>query len=38
MNFNKLLLTHQDSPLLENAQKEVEKAATEAIKNLKHEL
>jgi hypothetical protein len=35
VNFDKLLLAHQDSPVLENAQKEVEKAAEEAIKNLK---
>ena len=34
VNFDKLLLAHQDSPLLENAQKEVEKAAAEAIRNL----
>jgi glyoxylase-like metal-dependent hydrolase (beta-lactamase superfamily II) len=37
LNFDKLLLAHQDSPVLENAQKEVEKAATEAIRNLKQE-
>jgi hypothetical protein len=37
VNFDKLLLAHQDSPVLENAQKEVEKAATEAIRNLKQE-
>jgi hypothetical protein len=30
------LLSHQDSPVLENGQKEVEKAAAEAIRNLKH--
>jgi glyoxylase-like metal-dependent hydrolase (beta-lactamase superfamily II) len=35
VNFDKLLLAHQDSPVLENAQKEVEKAAVEAIKSLK---
>jgi glyoxylase-like metal-dependent hydrolase (beta-lactamase superfamily II) len=35
VNFDKLLLAHQDSPVLENAQKEVEKAAAEAIRNLK---
>ena len=35
VNFDKLLLAHQDSPVLENAQKEVEKAVEEAIKNLK---
>jgi hypothetical protein len=35
INFDKLLLAHQDSPVLENAQKEVEKVAVEAIKNLK---
>ena len=35
VNFDKLLLAHQDSPILEDAQKEVEKAATEAIRNLK---
>ena len=35
--FDKLLLAHQDSPVLENAQKEVEKAAAEAIRNLKQE-
>jgi hypothetical protein len=33
----KLLLAHQDFPVLENAQKEVQKAAAEAIRNLKHE-
>jgi hypothetical protein len=32
-----LLLAHQDSPVLENAQKVVEKAAVETIRNLKHE-
>jgi glyoxylase-like metal-dependent hydrolase (beta-lactamase superfamily II) len=37
VNFDKLLLAHQDSPILEKAQKEVEKAATEAIRNLKQE-
>lgn len=37
VNFDKLLLAHQDSPVLENAQKEVEKAATEAIRNLKEQ-
>lgn len=37
VNFDKLLLAHQDSPLLENAQKEVEKTAAEAIMNLKQE-
>ena len=37
INFDKLLLAHQDSPVLENAQKEVEKAVAEAISNLKHE-
>jgi hypothetical protein len=31
-----LLLAHQDSPVLENAQI-VEKAAVETIRNLKHE-
>lgn len=35
VNFDKLLLAHQDSPVLENAQKEVEKTAEEAIMNLK---
>jgi glyoxylase-like metal-dependent hydrolase (beta-lactamase superfamily II) len=35
VNFDKLLLTHQDSAVLENAQKEVKKTAEEAIKNLK---
>ena len=35
VNFDKLLLAHQDSPVLENAQKEVEKAAAEAIMDLK---
>jgi glyoxylase-like metal-dependent hydrolase (beta-lactamase superfamily II) len=37
VNFDKLLLAHQDSPVLENGQKEVEKAAAEAIRNLKHQ-
>lgn len=37
INFDKLLLAHQDSPVLENGQKEVEKAAAEAIRNLKHQ-
>jgi glyoxylase-like metal-dependent hydrolase (beta-lactamase superfamily II) len=37
VNFDKLLLAHQDSPVLENAQKEVEKAAAEFIRNLKQE-
>ena len=37
VNFDKLLLAHQDSPILEDAQKEVEKAAAEAIRNLKQE-
>lgn len=37
VNFDKLLLAHQDSPVLENGQKEVEKAAIEAIRNLKHQ-
>ena len=37
VNFDKLLLAHQDSPVLENAQKEVEKAAAQAIRNLKDE-
>jgi len=35
LNFDKLLLAHQDSPVLENAQREVEKTAEESIKNLK---
>ena len=35
VNFDKLLLAHQDSPVLENAQKEVEKTAEQAIMNLK---
>src|SRR5919198_3187291 len=37
VNFDKLLLAHQDSPVLENAQKEVEKAAAQAIRNLKQQ-
>jgi glyoxylase-like metal-dependent hydrolase (beta-lactamase superfamily II) len=37
VNFDKLLLAHQDSPVLENGQKEVEKAAAEAIRNLIHQ-
>ncbi len=37
VNFDKLLLAHHDSPVLENGQKEVEKAAAEAIRNLKHQ-
>jgi hypothetical protein len=37
INFDKLLLAHQDFPVLENGQKEVENAAAEAIRNLKHQ-
>jgi hypothetical protein len=37
VNFDKLLLAHQDSPVLENGQKQVEKAAAEDVRNLKHQ-
>lgn len=32
LNFDKMLLAHQDTPLLENAQKAVEEAANYMIK------
>lgn len=35
VNFDKLLMAHQDSPLLEGAREAVEKLVTEYIRNLK---
>ncbi len=35
VNFDKLLMAHQDSPLLEGAREAVEKLVTEYIQNLK---
>jgi len=35
VNFDKLLMAHQDSPLLEGARETVEKLVDESIRNLK---
>lgn len=35
INFDKLLMAHQDSPLLEGAREAVEKLVAEYIRNLK---
>jgi hypothetical protein len=37
VNFDKLLMAHQDSPLLEGAREAVEKLVAEYIRNLKRQ-
>ena len=37
LNFDMLLLGHQDNPISENAQNVVEAAAKDMIRKLKHE-